>query len=86
MKATLKLVTCPLSPPPYHSSSSWFIYRPRLTGREKMAAAGSRHVMASCREVNDGLAVIPEAPMEIGRTHILLLTTHARTQRWMSEE
>lgn len=42
-----------------------------------MATAGSRHVMESCGEVNDGLAVIPEAEMEIGRTHIYLLTTHA---------
>ncbi len=42
-----------------------------------MAAAGSRNVMESCREVNDGLAVIPEAEMEIGRTHIYLLTAHA---------
>lgn len=41
-----------------------------------MAAAGSRHVMESCREVNDGLAVIPEAEMEIGHTHIYSLTTH----------
>lgn len=53
-----------------------------------MAAAGSRHVMEPCREVNDGLAVIPEAEMEIGHTHIYLLTTHAlmhaRTQRGMS--
>ena len=42
-----------------------------------MAAAGSRHVMAPRREVNDGLAVIPEALMEIGHTHIYLLTTRA---------
>lgn len=49
-----------------------------------MAAAGSRHVMVSCREVNDGLAVIPEAEREIGHTHTharthTYLTTHART-------
>lgn len=43
-----------------------------------MATVGSRHVMESYREVNDRLAVIPEAMMEIGRTHIYLLTTHAR--------
>lgn len=43
-----------------------------------MATAGSRHVMESYREVNDRLAVIPEAMMEIGHTHIYLLTTHAR--------
>lgn len=38
--------------------------------------------MESCREVNDGLAVIPEAEMEIGCTHIHLLyhtRSHART-------
>lgn len=64
----MKLVTCPLSPEPYRLSSSWFINRPQLTGREKMAAAGTRRVMESCREVNDGLAVIPEAVMEIGHT------------------
>lgn len=38
-------------------------------GREKMAAAGIRHVMEPCREVNDGLAVIPEAVMEIGHIY-----------------
>lgn len=43
-----------------------------------MATVGSRHVMESYREVNDRLAVIPEAMMEIGHTHIYLLTTHAR--------
>lgn len=48
-----------------------------LTGREKMATVGSRRVMGSYREVNDRLAVIPEAMMEIGHTHIYLLTTHA---------
>lgn len=47
-------------------------------GREKMATTGSRHVMESYREINDRLAVIPEAMMEIGHTHIYLLTTHAR--------
>lgn len=47
-------------------------------GREKMATAGSRHVMESYREINDRLAVVPEAMMEIGHTHIYLLTTHAR--------
>lgn len=41
-------------------------------GRRKMAAAGTRRVMKSWREVNDGLAVIPEAVMEIGHTR-----THA---------
>lgn len=83
----MKLVTCPPSPAPYHLSLSRFIYRPQLTGREKMATAGSRHVMESYREVNDRLAVIPEAMMDIGHTHIYLLTTHAcmhtRTQRRM---
>lgn len=53
-----------------------YIGRP-LTGREKMATAGGRHVMESYGEVNDRLAVIPEAMMEIGHTHIYLLTTHA---------
>lgn len=47
-------------------------------GRGKMATAGSRHVMESYREINDGLAVVPEAMMEIGHTHIYLLTTHTR--------
>lgn len=57
-------------------------------GREKMATAGGRHVTESYGEVNDRLAVIPEAMMEIGHTHIYLLTTHARVhapmQRRMS--
>lgn len=44
-----------------------------------MAAAGSRHVTQSGREVNDELAVTPQAKMEIGRTHLNLLTTHAKT-------
>lgn len=43
-----------------------------------MATAGGRHVTESYGEVNDRLAVIPEAMMEIGHTHIYLLTTHAR--------
>lgn len=45
-------------------------------GRVKMATTGSRHVMESYREINDRRAVVPEAMMEIGHTH--LLTTHAR--------
>lgn len=44
-----------------------------------VAAAGSRHVTQSGREVNDELAVTPQAKMEIGRTHLNLLTTHAKT-------
>lgn len=32
--------------------------------------------MESYGEVNDRLAVIPKAMMEIGHTHIYLLTTH----------
>lgn len=47
-------------------------------GREKMVTAGSRRVMESYREINDRLAVVPEAMMEIGHTHIYLLTAHAR--------
>lgn len=43
-----------------------------------MAAAGSGRVAESCGEVNDGLAVIPEAETEIGHTHIYVLTTRAR--------
>lgn len=45
--------------------------------REKMATTGSRHVMESYREINDRQAVVPEAMIEIGHTHIYLLTTHA---------
>jgi len=46
-----------------------------------MAAAGSRHeVMKSCREVNDGLADIPEAKMEIGFTHVYLFFDHSCSQ------
>ncbi|CAB1442300.1 unnamed protein product [Pleuronectes platessa] len=41
------------------------VYNTQLSGREKMAAAGSRHVTEPCGEVNDGLAVIPRAEMEI---------------------
>lgn len=47
-------------------------------GREKMATAGSRHVTESYREINDRLADVPEAMIEIGHTHIYLLTTHTR--------
>lgn len=58
--------------------------------REKMATAGSKHVRESCGEVNDGLAVVPEAEMEIGRTQIYVVTTlalmDAHMQRWMSGE
>lgn len=47
-------------------------------GREKIVTAGSRRVMESYREINDRLAVVPEAMMEIGHTHVHLLTAHAR--------
>lgn len=53
-------------------------YTPQLMGRERMVTAGSRRVMESYREINDRLAVVPEAMMEIGHTHIYLLTAHAR--------
>lgn len=43
-----------------------------------MATAGSRHVMESYREINDRLAVAPKAMMELGHTHIYLLTTDTR--------
>lgn len=56
------------------------MYTVQLMGREKMATAGSRHVMQPYREINDRLAVVPEAMMEIGHTHIYLLTTHARVR------
>lgn len=64
-----------------HLYSSQFIYRYILMGREKMATAGSRHVMESYREINDRLPVVPEAMMEIGHTHIYLLTTDAHVRR-----
>lgn len=50
-------------------------------GYREMATAGYRHVRESYREVNDGLAVIPEAETEIGHAHIHSLTTrpHAGT-------
>lgn len=55
-----------------------------------MATAGSKHVRESCGEVNDGLAVVPEAEMAIGRTQIYVVTTlalmDAHMQGWMSGE
>lgn len=77
----VKLATCLLL---WHHCvpSPQFIYRPQLTGKEKIAPAGFRRVMESCREVNDGLAVIPEAELEVGHTHThLYAVDHTRTVR-----
>ena len=75
----MKLATCPLSTAPYRSSSSRFIYRPRLTAREKMAAAGSRHVTESCGEVNDGAGCHSRGG-DGDRSYTHILVDHTRSQ------
>ena len=75
----MKLATCPLSAAPYRSSSSRFIYRPRLTAREKMAAAGSRHVTESCGEVNDGAGCHSRGG-DGDRSYTHILVDHTRSQ------